>query len=130
MIVPFDDPCSARSYINSVPYDEVIEEWIPLCTDGIEVLKWVDDGEIKGAFVAVRINKHVVSVHAAIPEKSRGRDAVRAGKEGISWVFDKMEPKTIISRPSYRSGEIYSVLVGLNRIRDGVYCVERTKWEN
>ena len=69
-------------------------------------------------FICVPLSNNVYSVHSNVLPKSRGKTAVRAGRDAAMWMFNNTECSTIISFTPVQNkvALMFSSLVGFKRI--------------
>ena len=69
-------------------------------------------------FMCVPLSTNMYSVHSNVLPGHRGRKAVRAGKDGVAWMFNNTECTSLISFTPIqnRSALMFSRLVGFKRI--------------
>lgn len=113
LIARIHDEVIARTFLNSVPFDQFIPDWFPICTDKTVILGWSNPNLI-GMFPCNWVGDDL-EIHAAFYKQYRGAEAVLAGRSAISWLFDNICVKRIFSVENSKEHSVYATLCGLSR---------------
>lgn len=114
MIVEITDDKVARGFLNSVPYEEHIPEWLPVCTDRTIILGWIDPHLV----CCFPFNKYEseIEIHCACLREYRGKRAIKAAHAAFKWIFDNTQYTTIFAEIKHRHVEAFALMCGMNRV--------------